>query len=79
MPSAVDPAWKWVLGFCLVDFANRVVFGAFSTMLYPAQPFIAANVGVTIEAVTFMHSIGKWQARKKSRKREMCFINPTRQ
>ncbi len=21
--TALDPAWKWVLGFCAIDFANR--------------------------------------------------------
>ncbi len=36
-----------------------MVFGAFGTMLYPAQPYIAANLGVSIEQVTLIWSLGK--------------------
>ncbi len=58
MSTALDPAWKWVLGFCLVDFANRVLFGAFGTMLYPSQPYLAANLGTSLESVTALWSFG---------------------
>ena len=48
-----------MLAFSVVDFANRVVFAAFGTMLGPAQPFIARNVGVDIEAITFIWTFGE--------------------
>ena len=56
--TAIDPGWRWVLAFSLVDFSNRVVFAAFGTMLGPSQPFMARNVGVDIEAITFIWTFG---------------------
>ena len=55
----VDPGWRWVLAFSLVDFANRVVFGAFGTILGPAQPLLAKKVGVEIETITFLATVGR--------------------
>ncbi len=51
-------AWRWVLAFCVVDFANRVVFGAFN-MISPAQPFLAENVGVDIETFASIYAFGE--------------------
>ena len=59
MATWLDPAWKWTLLFCVVDFANRIVFGAFGTMLFPAQPYLAGRLGCSIEAVTAIWSLGK--------------------
>lgn len=50
--------WVWILAFAVVDFSNRVAFGAMS-MMGPAQPYLAKNIGVSIKTFSILWSFGK--------------------
>ena len=59
MSLSTTVSWGWILSFSAVDFANRVVFGAFGTLLGPSQPYLAENVDVGIDTITLLSTFGK--------------------
>ena len=53
----VDPKWKWVGPYFSIFVLNCIMGAAAYTIMGPAQPYIAKNIGLEIDSINFIWTV----------------------
>lgn len=54
----MDPRWKWMLPFLIVDFPNRIFYGIFGSLIGPSQPYLAYATNVDLTTINLLWTLG---------------------
>ena len=55
----MDPRWKWMLPYLLIDFPNRIFYGIFGSLIGPSQPYLAYATNVDLATINLLWTLGK--------------------
>ena len=57
--NMVSPEWKWVGPYFSIFMLNCIAGSVVFSIIGPAQPFIAKNVGLEVDSINFIWTVGK--------------------